>query len=120
MTVQICSINLNLILNHFAGDEDILREVVKSFLLSAPKLITEIETSIKDKSARNLEISAHTLKGSVSHFFIKDLHEVLSELESSGRKNQFAEVQEKFESAKIKLNSLCKDLQALLLEKKAG
>lgn len=114
------SFNESVILKHFAEDEDILMEVVTNFLPTVPKILGEIEVAIKEKRAKELEVSAHTLKGSVSNFFVKDLQQLLFELEQMGRRSQFDGALEKFNQARKQLNRLCVDLQSLLSRKKAG
>ena len=67
------------------GDEQELPALAQLFISECPKMMLRIQDSIASGDAQQLQLAAHTLKGS-AHFF--DAQEVVNsawELESMGR-----------------------------------
>lgn len=112
------TINRGAILKHFDGDEDILELIIQNFLKTLPDSIKKIENAILLKDAKGLQISAHTLKGNISNFFMKELYSLLFDLETYGKNDQFIFANEKFDEVKSHLNILQLNLESLLLERK--
>jgi len=55
-------------LNWVGGDENLLREMAEIFLRSLPERLDEIRRTVAERNARELEASAHVLKGSLGYF----------------------------------------------------
>lgn len=79
------SFDANKLNEYFHGEKDILCELITEFFQELPAMIAPIRTSIEGSDADGLQISAHTLKGSVSNFFAQDCVEHSYFLEKMGR-----------------------------------
>lgn len=108
------------ILKHFAGDEEIMRRFIRSFLSTLPESIKKIETATATNNSRDLYISAHTLKGNASNFFHLELEKLLADLEDMGHSNHFAGAAEKVIKVKEFLETLSSNLNSFLSERKAA
>lgn len=113
-------VDLDVLLNHFGGDMNILEEVIRSYLATLPRYLSEIEVAIKNKNARNLQIAAHTLKGNISNFFLDHITKQCAELEDMGRRNNFSKAESAFSEAKENIEKLSDELNAILSKNKAA
>lgn len=100
------SIDLENLLKHFADDQDILLEVMARYLELYPQLLNKVSDALDQKNAKDLVASVHSLKGSVSHFFVIDIFSDLNEIEDCGSKSDF-------ELAHVKINKLIPKLDRL-------
>lgn len=105
---------------HFAGDEDILVSMIENFLVQTPLLITEIANAITVGNAKDLEVSAHTLKGNVSNFFAKTILKSLQELEQMGKNNNLSEASETFQRIHQDIDQLFHELNLYIRQQRAG
>ncbi|BBH52080.1 PAS domain-containing hybrid sensor histidine kinase/response regulator [Fluviispira sanaruensis] len=94
------------ILNHFSGDWQILARYIELFFVYFPKMLSSIEEAIEKNEAKNLEISAHKLKGNVGSFFVNEITAELKKLEEMGNKGDLTAAHELFNKVKSKLNAL--------------
>ena len=69
------------IARNFGGDEQFFREVAGTLLESSPGWLAEIRAAAEAGDAAKLRIAAHTLKGAVSHFGARAVHEAANDLE---------------------------------------
>lgn len=97
------------LVDFFSGDEEILRELVKSFCENHKKLVTDLSDSIKSKDYVIWERSAHTLKSLLNTVQALEMAEISLELEEMGR-NGISNL------AEIKLEKLKRQLDLLVLE----
>jgi HPt (histidine-containing phosphotransfer) domain-containing protein len=67
------------------GDEELLKEIADIFIEDYPKVLSEIRAAIDGGDAKRLEVSAHTLKGSVANFGARIIVESAARLEQMGR-----------------------------------
>ncbi len=82
-------INFNLVLQNFGDDLELLISTVELSLKLIPQHVEKIHLAIKEKNAKNLEISAHTLKGSLGIYQYAPLTNLAFELEKMGRNLSF-------------------------------
>jgi HPt (histidine-containing phosphotransfer) domain-containing protein len=97
---------------YFHDEKDILADLIVDFFEELPAMIGPIKSSIQESNADGLQLSAHTLKGSVSNFFAADCVEYAYFLEKMGKdgaidKQSASETLTKLESS---LEVLHKDL----------
>lgn len=89
-------IDLNYMMNILDNDEDMLRNMVVSFLESAPKQVEDIEEAIKKGDPVSLKKTAHLLKGTVANFSSSDANETTKEMEALGDQGDIDLAREKF------------------------
>lgn len=73
------------VLNNFGGDLDLLRDTVALSLRYLPQHLERIHTAIQTKNFKELEVSAHTIKGSLSIYLFKPIVNQAFEIEQCGR-----------------------------------
>jgi HPt (histidine-containing phosphotransfer) domain-containing protein len=72
------------------ADDDILTELIDTFLESAPKIVAEATEALSRRSPEILARAAHTLMGSSSNFGAKPLGALCAQLESLARSPDFS------------------------------
>ncbi len=103
-------VNKAKILEHFDNDEELLQDLVMVFEDSYPNDMAMIEKSIAASDFPNLQLYAHSLKGSLSHFFVDELHLLAKELEDDGR-NKCLDHQNNFTVLKDQIPKLIQELK---------
>ncbi len=90
-----------------------LKEIAVIFLGDYPKVLEEIRAAIANRDAKQLENSAHTLKGSVANFGAAVVVSSALRLERMGRAAEFQETSEALRALEEGLGALRADLEAL-------
>lgn len=73
------------ILKRFDGDEEFLTEMVGIFISDIPGQLSEIKKAVDNRNSKNLEKSAHKLKGAVANFVENAVFQTALQLEMMGR-----------------------------------
>ncbi len=71
------------------GKQDLLREIAELFLMQSPNLLSGVRQAIDSADAPSLKRAAHTLKGSASNFFAREVMEVALKMEYLGADADF-------------------------------
>jgi PAS domain S-box-containing protein len=79
--------DLNAILESIDGDTDLLKEMIEIFLVKSTEQLDEIFQAIDCGDHALLESKAHSLKGSIGHFYARCAYDVVLKLEKLGRDN---------------------------------
>jgi len=106
------AINFNLVLQNFGGDEELLKSTVELSLKLMPQHIEKIRRAISEKDAKSLEISAHTLKGSLGIYLYTPITGIAFELEKMGRNNSFDSAAETLKNLEEQLVCFYKNLNS--------
>jgi len=80
-----------IVLDRVAGDEQLARKMVLTFLRETPPRMAGIQKALTKKSGARLASFAHALKGSVSIFDAHGARECAEKLQDLGRANSFTE-----------------------------
>ena len=102
------------ILERVEGDEDLLEEIVQLFIEDCPRLIGQMQDSLRDSNAAGLRLAAHTLKGSLSYFGPSQACALACELEILGRDDRLERAAPIHEALVAKLNELQSALAGLI------
>jgi two-component system sensor histidine kinase/response regulator len=100
-------------LSRVGGDVELLREIAVLFLDDYPKSLSDLHEAIASRDARRVERAAHGLKGSVSNFGANSAVEAALRLESLGRAQELAEVEQVFHTLELALAALRPELESL-------
>jgi two-component system sensor histidine kinase/response regulator len=95
------------------GDAELLKEIAILFLEDCPRVLAEIRDAIASRDAKQLETSAHTLKGSASTFGAGAVVESALRLEQMGRAGQLDQSLDVLRSLEAELVALRAELEAL-------
>ncbi len=73
------------LLRQLEGDEELLRELIETFLAECDGLLSDVLRAVADRDAAGLERAAHKLKGTVSIFGSREATSLAQALETMGR-----------------------------------
>ncbi len=107
------AIDRQLALARVGGDAELLKEIAQLFLEDYPKAMEEIRAAADHRDAKELERSAHGLKGSVANFGATEAMEAARALETMGRAQQLVEVEQVIRTLELALAALRPELEAL-------
>jgi HPt (histidine-containing phosphotransfer) domain-containing protein len=106
-------LNLAAALDRVGGDSELLEEVAKLFLDTAPELLSQVREAVADRNAPSLERAAHTLKGSVGNFGAEAASEAAHRLEKMGRAGDLTGAEEALAALEREMDRLQPALAAL-------
>ena len=85
------------ILKRFDGDKEFLAELVGIFINDIPKQLSEIKEAIDNLNSKDLEKSAHKLKGAIANFEEEAAFEAALKLEMMGRESRLDGVKDAYD-----------------------
>ena len=97
-------------------DEELLRELVSTFLDELPILRKTLSTALDGDDAKLVQRTAHTLKGSLGHFGAHRAYQQALEVENHGREGNLPEAA----SAVPALDEVLAELTPVLLKYVGG
>lgn len=95
----------------FGEEQEIFFEILGDLIKSIPQMLTDITSSIENKDAKNLEYSAHNLKGVLANFCALNSKELAYDLEKAGKAQDFTGTDEKIDLLKVELKILVSELE---------
>jgi signal transduction histidine kinase/HPt (histidine-containing phosphotransfer) domain-containing protein len=98
------------------GDARLLSDIVRIFLVEAPRLIGEIETALAHSDAPLLRRAAHTIKGGLRMFGANDAYNLACQLEKLGKAGEFAAAREPFAGFQRAFVEIEKELSEFMRE----
>jgi HPt (histidine-containing phosphotransfer) domain-containing protein len=101
------------LLERLGGDQELLAELIESFLADSPQLLEEIGSAEAAGDASQLMRAAHTLKGSVSNFCAPRGAEVAHRLATLGRDANLSQAPEALANVESIMERLRPELQLL-------
>lgn len=109
-------------LKNFQGMEDLAYDMVVIFLGSVDSMVAEVENAIKSNNAGQIEISAHSLKGSVSNFYAQECVQIAFKIEqmACGKSYDNNEMNDCLKILKTTTKNLKKDLVSFQDRKKSA
>ncbi len=78
----------------FLGDEELVEEVVAVFMDTIPKMLSDIESAVQEVDMKQLQLTAHSLKGAASNIFAEPIRKTAEKLEFMGRDGNSADTEE--------------------------
>ncbi len=77
--------NRQALLQRVAGDEELLQEMLATFLEYTPRQLQEIRRAVETGDASALHGKAHSLKGAAASISAEAVQQVAAQLESAGK-----------------------------------
>lgn len=102
------------ILDRFSGDEKIIAKLAGHFQEKVPELVEDVERAIAEGNSKELNETAHSLKGAISTFSIQTPCELALKLEQIGNDNRLAEAEDVMDELKKELTCLYQELAAFV------
>jgi two-component system sensor histidine kinase/response regulator len=106
-------IDRELALSRVGGDTELLKEIGVLFVEDYPKLMDELRAAADRGDAKNVERTAHGLKGSVSNFGAKAAVDAAWAVEQMGRAQDLADVQRGIQALEQALTALRPEFETL-------
>ncbi len=91
------------ILERFDGDEDLLQEVIDTFLADAPLKLSALEQALQAEDWDRMEARAHALKGNALTMAARSSAELCAKLEEAAKSGDANEASEAYESVRAEL-----------------
>ena len=92
---------------------DFIDELVDTFLDDAPKLLAELQASLKTGNADAFRRAAHSLKSNAATFGAKHLSELARELEMFGKEDKLAQVGNRLATLEATYMAVASELKGL-------
>ncbi len=107
------ALDRQLALSRVGDDSELLREIAVIFLADYPRSLAEIRAAIAAADGKQLETSAHALKGSVANFGARAAVESASRLEQMGHAGDMRQSADSLHALEQALSALRAELEAL-------
>lgn len=99
------------VLDNFGDDMELLKSTVSLSISLLPKYLAEVEKAIATEDTKALEVSAHTLKGSLSIYLFKPITQLAFELEVMGREGKLQEAPRVFAKLSAQFKPFLQELE---------
>ncbi|MDA1055074.1 MAG: response regulator [Planctomycetota bacterium] len=96
------------------GDRQLLAEITRTFLEECPRLVRELHTALAEQDGTTFRRAAHTLRGSLRYFGVRDAFDLAYKLECLGRDEQFEDVPELLDKVEAELGRVEPALRSFL------
>lgn len=77
------------IFERLAGDEDLIAEIIETFLDDIPRRIKSLADAVESQDQKNAELESHTIKGSSANIGGEALRALASEMEKAAKEGNF-------------------------------
>ena len=106
-------------LSRAGGSRRLLEQMAGLFVEQLPDLLREMRTSIDQRDSRQLQRSAHTLKGSIGNFSATEAYEAALVMESLGREEDIRKAEAFYDEMERKAMRLSQALKLLHQEERS-
>ncbi len=113
-------IDFSKLLDRLNGDNELLSNTIRISLLYFPTHLNNLKEAINKMLPKEIEISAHTIKGSLSLYSLEYLVDMALEIEIKGRKNQLEGITDIFEKFELEFSHFMDELNKYYLIIKAA
>ncbi len=86
------------VLKRFDGEKDFLAELVEIFINDAPEQLSEIQKAVDNRNGKDIQTSAHKLKGAISNFEQKEAFDTALKIETMGSNKRLDGVEEAYDT----------------------
>jgi HPt (histidine-containing phosphotransfer) domain-containing protein len=107
-------LNLAVALDRMGGDRELLEEVIRIFLATAPELLGRVRQAVTSRDCVAAERAAHALKGSVANFGAEAAYAAALRLESMAKSGDLGGCEEILGAVEAEMERLRAELAALV------
>jgi HPt (histidine-containing phosphotransfer) domain-containing protein len=93
-------LNMAALLECFANDKDFIADLLKTYESDAKASLPNLETAIREKDAKKVISTSHSLKGISANMHLEPLRDVFLRLEQMGKQDNLTEADVAFEEAR--------------------
>lgn len=109
-------VNKETLLEEYAGDAEILSEIIQVLLDSYSEKVNKIDEGINNNDIKQVEFFAHNLKGAFLNFHVDAVSSALKEIEFIAKDGSLEGVREKFDFVKEDIIKCIEELKNLYNE----
>ncbi|MCR4289630.1 MAG: Hpt domain-containing protein [Candidatus Scalindua sp.] len=99
------------ILKRFDGEKEFLTELIEIFINDIQEQLSGIKEAVDNRNSKDLERSAHKLKGAVANFEEKTAFEAALQLEIMGKESKLDEAEEAYDTLMKEVECLVNSLK---------
>jgi len=96
------------------GSIDMIVRFYSCFCEQLPSLLEPVQQAVENQNSKELEETAHRLKGSVANFSTGPAYVLAAELEQMGREQKSDSIPEKIDSLRLSLESFKKEMEEFI------
>jgi PAS domain S-box-containing protein len=97
-------------LDALGGDPNLLKTLTESVIEEAPRMIDAVRRSVADGDGERLQLTAHTLKGSIRYFGVNEASRLAFRLEKMGEEGDLDDAAAVLASLEVELDRLLRAL----------
>lgn len=98
------------------GDRQLLTDLLTVFLRDRNSMVQNIETAIKEQNSKELRLSAHSIKGALTHLGARESAKLAMQLEELGTKQNLQNAEKIFSEFELSLGPLCEEMEEFLYQ----
>ena len=102
---------------NYAGDLEVINTIADQFSRNCHSTLKELKAAINEEQYHQIELHAHTLKGTLKSLFAKEALTKAIQLEKMGRDENITDVHDAFESLSKHIQELDQELSQYLSDK---
>jgi two-component system sensor histidine kinase/response regulator len=92
------------------GDLELLKDIVVTFLDEYPRMLTELEQAVEAGNAKDVQRTAHLIKGSMRYLGAKNAYDRADELETMGREQRLSDINGALDKLRTEIDRLTPEL----------
>jgi len=86
--------NYDYLLNGFMGDKDLTKQIIESFVIGCPEIISKLKSAIDTTLFDDITLHAHSLRGAAGNLYCKSLQALGEDIENAARKNDLTTIKD--------------------------
>ena len=99
------------LLKRFDGEKEFLAELIEIFANDTPEQFSKIQKAVDNRNGKDLETSAHKLKGAIANFEQKAAFEAALTIEVMGKENRLDGAEEAYNTLANEVDHLVNALK---------
>jgi HPt (histidine-containing phosphotransfer) domain-containing protein len=92
------------------GDLELLKDIVVTFLDEYPRMLLELEHAVEAGNAKDVQRTAHLIKGSMRYLGAKNAYDRADELETMGREQRLSDIHGPLERLRTEIDRITPEL----------
>lgn len=113
------TLDRELIVTNLGGDEELLVSLVEIFLDSYTNDYNQLAHGLETQNAKEIQVAAHTLKGSLGHFSGNPCTTLAQQMEAAGKENNLAYAQQVWPIFQAEMQKLVPKIKGLVADQAA-
>jgi HPt (histidine-containing phosphotransfer) domain-containing protein len=114
------AVNSQELMESIGGNRELLVELVELFRQDSPVQVQDVRASIGCRHAKQVEYTAHSLKGTLASLFAPRAHQLAVQLEEMGRSGQLEQADRTLAELEAELSRVATALDGLCIEASRG